>query len=92
MKSMLSDAMIPRDLAAILTSNPAIMSGAVCFKGTRVPAQTLPDTIDDGDTIQDFLSGFPDVTYEQAQAVVHWEQGLARQAFGLESGDSADTA
>ena len=84
--------MIPRDLAGILASNPAIMSGAVCFRGTRVPVQALLDTIDDGDTVEDFLAGFPDVTYEQAQAVVRWEQGLARQALGMEAGNGAHTA
>ena len=38
------------------------------FYGTRVPVQTLLDYIDAGDTIDDFLAGFPSVTREQVIA------------------------
>ena len=69
--------MIPEELENILSYNPNIMSGAICFKGTRIPVQALLDTIDDGDTIHDFLEGFPDVTPQQARAVLHWEQTQA---------------
>jgi uncharacterized protein (DUF433 family) len=35
------------------------------FAGTRVPVQTLLDYIEAGDTINDFLQGFPSVSREQ---------------------------
>lgn len=35
------------------------------FAGTRVPVQTLFEYIEAGDTIDDFLAGFPTVTPEQ---------------------------
>ena len=38
------------------------------FDGTRVPVQTLLDHIEAGDTIDDFLAGFPSVTREQVIA------------------------
>ncbi len=41
------------------------MSGAVVFAGTRVPVQTLLDYLEGGDSIDDFLEGFPTVTREQ---------------------------
>ena len=76
--------MIPKELEHILSHRPNVMSGAVCFAGTRVPVQALLDTLDDGDSVDDFLAGFPDVTPQQAQAVLHWEQAYARQVLGLE--------
>ena len=79
--------LIPKELENILAHDPNVMSGAICFKGTRVPVQALLDTIDDGDTVQDFLAGFPDVTVQQARAVLHWEQTQARQAFGLQTAE-----
>ena len=79
--------MIPKELERILSSSPNIMSGAICFTGTRVPVQALLDTIDDGDTVQDFLTGFPDVTLQQARAVLHWEQTQARQVLGLQTAE-----
>lgn len=37
------------------------MGGTVVFAGTRVPVQTLLDYIEDGETIEEFLDGFPSV-------------------------------
>ncbi len=41
------------------------MGGTAVFAGTRVPVQTLLDYIEAGDTIHDFLEGFPSVRQEQ---------------------------
>jgi uncharacterized protein (DUF433 family) len=54
----------------IIWINPDRMSGAPCFFGTRVPVQTLFDYIEGGDSIDEFLAGFPGVTREQAIAVL----------------------
>jgi uncharacterized protein (DUF433 family) len=45
-----------------------IMGGAAVFAGTRVPVQTLLDYIEAGETIDDFLEGFPSVTRGQVVA------------------------
>jgi uncharacterized protein (DUF433 family) len=42
------------------------MGGAVVFTGTRVPVQTLLDYLEAGDSIDEFLTGFPTVSREQA--------------------------
>ncbi len=44
------------------------MGGTPVFPGTRVPVQTLLDYIEAGDTIDDFLLGFPSVTREHVVA------------------------
>lgn len=75
---------IPTELQGVLVANPETLSGAVRFKGTRVPVQALLDTLSRGNPVSDFLEGFPDVTEEQALAVVIWEQNYAREMFGLE--------
>jgi len=41
------------------------MGGTPVFCGTRVPVQTLLDYLEAGDTIGEFLAGFPSVTREQ---------------------------
>jgi uncharacterized protein (DUF433 family) len=35
------------------------MSGTPVFRGTRLPVQALLDYIEAGETIDDFLEGFP---------------------------------
>lgn len=44
------------------------MGGTVVFTGTRVPVQTLFDYLEAGDTIDDFLDGFPSVSRDQVVA------------------------
>ena len=46
------------------------MHGEPCFKGTRVPVQTLFDHLRAGDPLSEFLDGFPDVSRDQAVAVI----------------------
>jgi uncharacterized protein (DUF433 family) len=75
---------IPDELSHILVSDSHTLGGAVRFRGTRVPVQALLDTLTRGLPVSDFLDGFPDVTEDQAQAVVEWEQNQARKTFGLE--------
>ena len=47
-------------------ADPERMSGEPCFRGTRVPVQTLIDHIEGNATLEQFLEGFPSVTREQA--------------------------
>jgi len=53
---------------SVVKIDPEIMSGAPCFAGTRVPIQNLIDYLDGGDSIDDFLEGFPTVSREQVIA------------------------
>jgi len=52
----------------VITSDPQIMSGTPVFRGTRVPAQTLIDYLEGGQSIDEFLTGFPTVTRDQVIA------------------------
>jgi len=44
------------------------MGGTAVFYGTRVPVQTLLDYLEAGESIDDFLAGFPSVSREQVIA------------------------
>jgi uncharacterized protein (DUF433 family) len=48
----------------IISRSPEIMGGSAVFHGTRVPVQTLLDYLEAGESIDDFLEGFPSVTRE----------------------------
>jgi uncharacterized protein (DUF433 family) len=52
----------------VVSRNPEIMGGTPVFAGTRVPVQTLLDYLEAGDSIDEFLEGFPSVTREQVIA------------------------
>jgi uncharacterized protein (DUF433 family) len=54
----------------VVSRNPEIMGGTPVFAGTRVPVQTLLDYLEAGDSIDEFLEGFPSVTREQVVVVL----------------------
>lgn len=49
----------------VISCAPDVMGGTPVFVGTRVPVQTLLDYLEAGDSIDEFLAGFPSVTREQ---------------------------
>ena len=53
---------------AIISRSPDVMGGTPVFSGTRVPVQTLLDYLEAGESIDEFLEGFPSVTREQVIA------------------------
>jgi uncharacterized protein (DUF433 family) len=52
------------------------MGGTPVFSGTRVPVQTLLDYLAGGESIDDFLAGFP--TVSRAQVIAFLEQAKDR--------------
>ncbi len=54
--------------SSVVKIDPEIMSGTPCFAGTRVPARTLIDCLEGGESLADFLADFPTVTHQQAIA------------------------
>ena len=52
----------------VVTTDPEIMGGTPVFTGTRVPVESLIKHLSAGETLEDFLEGFPRVTRAQATA------------------------
>ena len=50
---------------SVISCSPEVMGGTPVFAGTRVPVQTLLDYLESGESIDDFLTGFPSVRREQ---------------------------
>ena len=76
--------MIPHQLKGVLSQNPNIMSGSICFTGTRIPVKILLDNIHDGVSIIEFMDAYPDLAIEQIQAVLDWQDSESRKALGLD--------
>lgn len=65
----------------VIEINPEKVSGLPVFAGTRVPIQNLFDYLEGGDSLEDFLEGFPPVTRKQAVEVLE----LAKKSLLKES-------
>src|SRR6266436_7649557 len=59
--------------------DPERLSGAPCFKGTRVPVDSLFTNLESGLNLDEYLDCFPDVTREQAVAVLEYAHKLTLQ-------------
>jgi uncharacterized protein (DUF433 family) len=58
----------------VIHSDPEILSGTPVFRGTRVPIKSLFDHLEAGESIDDFLEGFPSVRREQVIALLEISQ------------------
>jgi uncharacterized protein (DUF433 family) len=56
----------------VVERNPAKVSGAWVFRGTRVPVSTLFVNIEGGATVEEFMDWFPGVTREQIKGVLEY--------------------
>jgi uncharacterized protein (DUF433 family) len=57
-------------MTSVIVRDPEIMHGMPVFRGTRVPVQTLFDYLEGGDTLEDFLTGFPTVARAAAISAI----------------------
>jgi uncharacterized protein (DUF433 family) len=64
-----------------ITMDPSVLGGEPVFAGTRVPVRGLFDHLEGGESIEDFLEGFPAVKREQVLAVL--EQSKAHVLAGV---------
>jgi uncharacterized protein (DUF433 family) len=64
----------------LVSCDPEIMSGALCFTGTRVPVKNLFDYLEGSSTLEEFLEDFPSVT--RAIAISVLETARAQLALG----------
>jgi uncharacterized protein (DUF433 family) len=55
---------------SVIVKNPKILGGMAIFRGTRVPIQNLFDYLEGGETLEEFLEGFPTVSREAALAAL----------------------
>jgi uncharacterized protein (DUF433 family) len=53
----------------VIVKDGDILGGTPVLRGTRVPIRNLFDYLEGGETLDDFLQGFPTVTRESASAL-----------------------
>jgi uncharacterized protein (DUF433 family) len=64
---------------SVIVSDPEILDGTPCFRGTRVPVDSLIDYLEAGDSLDEFLDNFPSVS--RAAAIAALEEAWALLTF-----------
>ncbi|MDX2181182.1 MAG: DUF433 domain-containing protein [Bryobacteraceae bacterium] len=67
-------ALVPHQ--SVVVSDPEILGGTPCFRGTRVPIDSLIDYLEAGDSLDEFLDNFPSVTHDAAVAALEEAKAL----------------
>jgi len=63
-------------MQGVITKDPEVMHGVPVFHGTRVPVKTLFDYLEGGESLDDFLEGFPTVSRALAIQVLEESRKL----------------
>src|ERR1035437_3219976 len=63
-----------------ITIDPAIHHGDPCIKGTRVPVSVIAGSIADGDTPEQLLAAYPQLTAEDIRAALKFAAEAANNA------------
>ena len=79
-------ATIPPGLEDVLSIDPEIMHGALCFKGRRLMLTVLLDNLVEGMSVDEFVEEY-EADRTQVMAVVGWQAREARRAASIGSGD-----
>jgi uncharacterized protein (DUF433 family) len=64
---------------SVIATDPEILGGVPVFRGTRVPVRALFDYLEGGETLEDFLTGFPGVSRDMAIAALEEAKQLLLQ-------------
>ncbi|MDP2067311.1 MAG: DUF433 domain-containing protein [Burkholderiaceae bacterium] len=72
--------MIDWSTCSAVEQDPAVLSGAWVFRGTRVPVAALFENLEDDASLHQFVEWFPGVSVEQARAVL---EHAARSALAV---------
>ncbi|MEW6106110.1 MAG: DUF433 domain-containing protein [Bacillota bacterium] len=64
-----------------ISINPHVCHGRPCIKGTRIWVSLILDFLASGDTIEDILRSYPQLTEEDVRACIAYGAEMAREQF-----------
>ncbi|RMF46005.1 MAG: DUF433 domain-containing protein [Bacteroidetes bacterium] len=73
--------MSERDWRDRISINPNVCHGRPCIKGTRIWVSLILDFLASGDTIEDILKSYPQLTEEDVRACIAYGAEMAREQF-----------
>jgi len=66
----------------LIASAPGVMCGKPCFRGTRIPVYVILQLLGEGETVEEILKGYPDLTAEHIRAALRYAAELAKEEVG----------
>ena len=72
-------------LESVMSVDKNVLHGTPCFRGSRVPVQTLIDFLETGETVDAFLAVYPLIPREQVVSFFEVTKDLAVEQLTCES-------
>ena len=66
-----------------IEARPEVMTGKPCIKGTRIPVYLLLQKMAAGETADDLLAAYPQLTHEDLRACLAYAAALAGEEIVL---------
>jgi len=60
-----------------IESDPLILRGKPCIKGTRIPVALIPGDVTAGRSVEQIVNEFPDLVADDVAACLHYARDLA---------------
>ena len=67
------------EISTRITRNPGIYGGKPIIRGTRMPVDLIVDFLSNGDTAEEIVGNYPDLTVEDIEAAVVFTEDEANR-------------
>ena len=67
------------DWRARVATDPAVMHGQTCIKGTRIPVSVVLDNLAEGHSAEDIVKSYPSLTTDDVRAAIAYAAEMARE-------------
>ena len=67
------------DWQTLISADPHVMHGAICFRGTRIPVSVVLDNLAAGEDVTYILEQYPSLKPEHIPAAISFAADLARE-------------
>ena len=67
-----------------ISSDPDILHGKPCIKGTRIPVYLIVSLVAEGETVESIINDYPSLTPEDIRAAIHYAAMLSEyEAYAI---------
>jgi uncharacterized protein (DUF433 family) len=73
------------ELPPYIEIRPEVMMGKPCLMGTRIPVYVILEKLAAGETADQILAAYPQLTHEHVKAALQYAAGLASNEIVLAS-------
>lgn len=67
------------DWRPYISSDPSVMHGTACFRGTRIPVSVVLDNLAANETVDHIVQEYPTLEAEHVAAAIAYAAELARE-------------